>query len=164
MFPNGVTRGFQGLGLQLRLREQASEEARQSVAASTLAEQRISCRVHENLAGAAAHERVVSFEDHPAIAVSAGDFTQRGNSILLDDIWLGSEEARCFTGMRREEAAGVQRGGAGFDPLESGRIHDHWERRSFPMLVCKFFPLRFQNQRGEAGANEQSGAVGGKIC
>jgi hypothetical protein len=52
-------------------------KTRQHVAAAALREMRIARRIHKNFSDAPANERLVSFQNDPAIAESARDFAQR---------------------------------------------------------------------------------------
>ena len=74
VLPHRVGDGFERVGLEFRLCQQAADEAREQVAAAALREVRIAGGVHEDVAVRAADERLMAFQHDPAIAVLPGDF------------------------------------------------------------------------------------------
>src|SRR6266542_2596478 len=74
VLPDPEAQGEARLLLQLRLREQAAEIARQQITAATLGEVRVARVVDEQELFAASDHGLMAFQDHMAIAPAARKF------------------------------------------------------------------------------------------
>ena len=70
VLPYGVTEHGQDIVLQGRLSDQPGDIAGKQVATAALGQVRVALGVDEDLAGAAADERLVALQDHPGVSES----------------------------------------------------------------------------------------------
>src|ERR1044071_954172 len=67
VLPDAVTKRGGGVGLQLGLGQQNAQVSGQDVAAAALGQERVAAAVKEQVALAAAHQCLVTFQSHPAV-------------------------------------------------------------------------------------------------